>query len=373
MPAFSFRHIKDLYPVFWDKSRESVLAMTSAVKTDPVVEVGNWASRATLDMIGVAGLGRDFGAIKDPNNHLSQTYQSLLKPSAQGQILGLLSLFVPGWLLEALPVKRNHDIHHAVRIVRTICADLIAAAKTKLARNEESGLDIVSVALQSGGFTDENLVDQMMTFLLAGHETTASSMTWACYLLAKHPDVQKRLREEIHANLPPLSDSRPITSQDIDSLPYLTAVTQEILRYFAPVQLTWRDAAKNTSIQGEFIPKGTRILIVPWAINKSVEMWGDDALEFNPERWLKEEGKGASGGATSNYAFMTFLAGPRGCIGRKFAEAEFACLLASWVGRFKMELGDEGVRDEKKLDIKGGITAKPEKGMWIKLEVVDGW
>ncbi|KAK4452964.1 cytochrome P450 4V2 [Podospora aff. communis PSN243] len=378
MPAFSFRHIKDLYPVFWDKSRESVQAMTSAVLANPVLEVGSWASRATLDMIGVAGLGRDFGAIENPSNTLSQTYQSLFKPSAQGRILGLVSLFIPGWLVDKFPVQRNHDVRHAVRVVRSVCSDLIQTAKQKRSSGEQPSVDILSVALESGSFTDDNLVDQMMTFLLAGHETTASSMTWACYLLAKHPEIQSRLRAEIHANLPPINSSTPVTSFDIDSLPYLHAACQEIFRYFAPVPLLMRTAARNTTIQGVFIPKGTRVIISPWAVNKSVEMWGPDAAEFNPDRWLasgdaEKDKKAASGGASSNYAFMTFLAGPRGCIGKEFAKAEFACLLAAWVGRFKMELGEGMERDEKKLDIKGAITARPENGMFIKMEVVEGW
>jgi len=156
MPAFSFRHIKDLYPVFWSKSRESVQAMTKAILADPEnppVEVGSWASRATLDMIGVAGLGRDFGAIQDPGNPLSQTYQSLFKPSRQGRILGLISLFLPGWFVDSIPVKRNHDVRGAVRVVRSVCAELIQEKKEKLARKEQTGLDILSVAIESGSFT----------------------------------------------------------------------------------------------------------------------------------------------------------------------------------------------------------------------------
>jgi len=395
MPAFSFRHVKDLYPVFWSKSRESVHAMTEAVQRgsddpekDPsVIEVGSWASRATLDIIGVAGLGRDFGAIEDPTNELSQTYQSLFKPNRQGQMLGLMSLFLPGWFVDKLPVKRNQDVHNAVRFVRATCAKLIREKKEKLDRKEETGLDILSVALESGAFTEENMVDQMMTFLLAGHETTAAAMTWATYLLAKHPDVQSRLRKEIRGKLPPIGgrgeDCPTVTSLDVDHLPYLTAVCNEVMRYFAPVPMLSRDAARDTSIQGQFIPKGTRVIIAPWAINRSTDMWGPDAMTFNPDRWMATGGAGAengddvrvtaSGGAVSNYAYMTFLHGPRSCIGREFAKAEFACLLASWVGRFSMELHNKEEADEGKVEIKGAITARPAKGMWIKMDVVEGW
>jgi cytochrome P450 len=205
-------------------------------------------------------------------------------------------------------------------------------------------------------------------------------MTWAAYLLAKHTDVQTRLRAEVREHLPPISgsadDDSTVSSFDIDRMPYLNAVCNEILRYLAPVALTVRTAACDTSIQGQFVPKGTQIMLVPWAINRSEALWGEDARSFNPERWMpKSDGDkhAASGGATSNYAFLTFLHGPRSCIGQSFAKAEFACLLAAWVGRFSMELHNKEEMDESKIDIKGGVTARPSKGMHIDATVLEGW
>ncbi|KAK5652589.1 hypothetical protein OQA88_10350 [Cercophora sp. LCS_1] len=380
MPAFAFRHTKDLYPIFWAKSREAVHAMTDQILSNSttesaatsVVEVGSWASRATLDIIGVAGLGRDFDAIGNPNNELTRTYSALFQPTTQGRIMGVLALFLPGWFIDSIPIQRNNDIRHATRYIRSVCADLIRSKREQLAQSKNTDVDILSVAIESGTFADESLIDQMMTFLLAGHETTAASMTWAAYLLAKHTDIQLRLREEVRAHLPPTTGTETVSSVDIDRLPYLNAVCNEVLRYIAPVPVLSRDAARDTTIQGHFVPKGTRIMIAPWAVNKSTAMWGEDALEFKPERWLGEKAAG-NGGASSNYAFMTFLHGPRSCIGKEFAKAEFACLLASWAGKFEMELHNEEERDEKKIEIKGGITARPSKGMYLKLRVLDGW
>lgn len=402
LPAFAFRHIKDLYPVFWDKAREGVEAMTRDVldraskaaesedkKKTAVIEVGHWASRITLDIIGVAGLGRDFGAIADPTNELSLIYQRVFAPTRQARILGLLGLFINGRILNMLPIKRNKDIYRAAQMIRGVCADLIKEKKQKLARKKLTDVDILSVALESGLFTDENLVDQLMTFLAAGHETTASSITWAAYLLARHPDVQERLRAEVRERLPPPiwagggggggEGGLIVTSADIDRMPYLNAVVHEVLRYFSPVPITLRKAACDTTIQGHFVPKGTQIMLMPWAVNKSKSLWGDDALEFNPDRWMPksdtdaDKKRASGGGATSNYAFMTFLHGPRGCIGQSFAKAEFACILASWVGRFRLELHNEEERDEEKVEIKGTVTARPAKGMHIRMTVLDGW
>ena len=395
MPAFAFRHVKDLYPTFWSKSREAVHAMTEKVKTigqkeavltapenksvsrEPdVIEVGEWASRATLDIIGVAGMGQDFGAIQDPNTPLNKTYRSLFKPTRQAQILGFLSLFLPGWFLKNLPIKRNGDIVEAAKVIRATCRQLIRTKKEKLEKKELTDIDILSVAMESGGFTEENLVDQLMTFLAAGHETTASAMTWAIYMLCLNPDVQTRLRAEIRKELPSLADGdATITSQTIDQMPYLNAVCNEVLRYYPPVPMTLREAAHNTTIAGHFVPKGTRVMLCPWAINKSESLWGPDAKKFNPDRWLPSEKNphSANGGAPSNYAMLTFLHGPRSCIGQAFAKAEFACLLASWVGRFEFALNDEKELDEKNIVIKGGITVRPAKGLYVKVKVLEGW
>lgn len=233
----------------------------------------------------------------------------------------------------------------------------------------------MSVALESGGFSDESLIDQLMTFLAAGHETTATAMTWATYMLSRNPDIQKRLRAEIREHLPSLKDKETVTSQQIDHMPYLNAVCNEVLRYFPPVPITIRDAACDTFILDQPIPKGTRVMIIPWAINKAENLWGPDAAKFDPDRWLPSENSphSANGGAASNYSFLTFLHGPRSCIGQGFAKAEFACLLAAWIGRFEFELNDERELTEENVLIKGGVTARPAKGMYVKTRVVEGW
>ncbi|KAI1133684.1 cytochrome P450 [Nemania abortiva] len=391
-PAFAFRHVKDLYPIFWDKTREVVQAMTKDILADAakqptspdpekahksaVIEVGNWASRVTLDIIGVAGLGRDFGAIKDQNSELNEIYRQVFQPSRQAQIMGILGQLIPERILTKLPLKHNDNINEASQYIRSVCRNLIVEKKQKAAQKEQTGHDILSVALESGGFSDEDLVDQLMTFLAAGHETTASSMTWAIYMLSRFPEVQERLRQEIREHLPSVNSDANITSLDIDHMPYLNAVCNEVLRYYAPVPITLRETAQETDIIGYKIPKGVRVILAPWATNFDKTLWGPDAHEFNPDRWMSQgadDKRAASGGATSNYAFMTFLHGPRSCIGQAFAKAEFACILAGWVGRFAFELKNKEEMDEKKVVIKGGVTARPAKGMYVHATVVDGW
>lgn len=406
MPAFAFRHIKNLYPVFWAKSREVVLKMTESMEAESaskaqveldktsdiekatlleaintsILEVGVWASRATLDIIGIAGMGKDFGAIQDPDNEISQTYLKVFAPSRQAQILGFVGLFFPLWFTRRLPFKRNGEIESAAQYIRNICHGLIIDKKAKLEKGELQDKDMLSIALESGAFTDSNLVDQVMTFLAAGHETTATAMTWAIYMLCRYPDVQSRLRAEVRERLPSPDEAAEVGSEIIDNMPYLNAVANEVLRYYPPVPLTLREAAVPTSIMGHHVPKGTKIMLVPWAMNYDKTYWGDDADKFLPERWLAGvEGRESrekwvgNGGAVSNYNNMTFLHGPRSCIGQRFAVAEFACLLASWVGRFEFELRDKEMMDESKVPIRGGVTTRPSHGMWVKAKVAEGW
>ena len=331
---------------------------------DNATEVGDWMSRGTLDIIGLAGMGQDFGAIRDPNNELNKTYRKIFQAEGAQQILLLLSFFLPAWFMQNLPVKRNEDVMAASKLARETSRRLIQDKKAKLAKKEGDDHDIITVALESGGFTEENLVDQMMTFLAAGHETTAGSMMWALHCLSLHPDVQKRLRKEVHDHI--ASPSEPVSAATLDHMPYLNAVCNEVLRVYAPVALTLRDTAEDTTIIGQFVPKETRIILSPWAINWSNELWGPDAAEFNPDRWLGP-GRANTGGATSNYAFMTFLHGPRSCIGQAFAKSEFNCLLAAFVGSFEFEKVDP----DEELIIQGGITTKPKNGMNIRLTPVD--
>lgn len=197
-------------------------------------------------------------------------------------------------------------------------------------------------------------------------------MIWALYSLCRNPSIQTKLRAEIHAKLPP--PDQPITAAQIDDCAYLHAVCSEVLRLHSPVTATLRTAACDTTIGNQFVPKGTLVMLSPYAVNTSTALWGADAHEFKPERWLDADGTANNkGGADSNFAFLTFLHGPRSCIGQRFAQAEFACLLAAWVGRFETEFEEGSPLREGEPDIGEGITGKPRGGVWVKLKEVGGW
>lgn len=201
------------------------------------------------------------------------------------------------------------------------------------------------------------------------HETTASSLTWASYLLSKYPDVQTKLRDEVIGALgdnPAASDPPADLADTLKGLPYLNGIIHETLRLFPTVPLTMREAVRDTQV-GEYpAPKGTVMVVSIWQINRSPDVWGPDAGEFKPERWINEkDGKpNRHGGAQSNYDFITFLQGPRSCIGQEFARAEMRCLLARLVTSFTWDLA----MDEKNILPRGVITIKPEHGMYLRLK-----
>lgn len=348
---------------------EETISAPNGEKLSNVIDVGDWASRATLDIIGEAGLDRSFNAIHDPDNDLFQTYQSIFRPNAGARYLGLLGILLPIWLIQNIPVKRNSDVRAASALVKSTCLDMIHDKRSKISKaGTTPGFDILAVAINSGGFNDDDLVNQLMTFLAAGHETTASAMTWAIYCLCMHPDIQTRLRTEI-ATLPSIhDDAATVTAADFEKLPFLSAVCNEVLRVYPPVPMTFRLAARDTSICDTHIPKGTNVILCPIAVNHSQELWGADAGEFVPERWMGP-GRANSGGAESNYAFMTFLHGPRSCIGQGFAKAEFACLLAAWVASFETQFEVEGQTVEVGG---GGVTSRPKGGLKVRVMPVGG-
>lgn len=340
---------------------------------DNTVQVSNWASRATLDIIGVAGMDHDFESLRDPDNSLNQSYREVMSPpSLFDRILIVVGmLLIHPKYLQKLPTKRNKEIERGGEVIRNVARQMIRQKKAKMEDpTAETGVDIVSVALRSGTFEEENMVDQLMTFLGAGHETTATSLQWTVYALCKHPEIQTRLREEVRTNLRSsfFSDPKSISAEDFDNLPYLNAVCNEVLRFHPSVPMTIRKATRDTSLVGQFIPKDTTFVLSPEIINHMEELWGPDAGLFKPDRFLGPR-KANTGGATSNYALLTFLHGPRSCIGQGFAKSELACLVAATVGRFHMELK----YPDAELEVRRAATVSPKDGVLAKFTPLEGW
>lgn len=390
MPVFSFRHIKDLYPVFSDKATALVQSVAQQVAKHPVsqsgqvegttsvVEVNHWANLVTMDIIGMAAMGRDFQSLRNNKDPLIDAYEELLEPTTEKGIYFFLQMFGPVKLLKWLPWKLNQRVQYIQDTLHSICLKLVRDKKKSMQAESGSHKDILSLLLHSNNFSDEQLVDQLLTFLAAGHETTSSAFTWTTYLLTQHPDIQKALREEVYANIPAPGQPLPANfdlAATLESLPLLNGVCNETLRLYPTVPITSRVANKPTSLLGQYVPKGTQVLLVPYAINRLRSLWGSNAEDFYPERWIDtnvktgERRPNNSGGAPSNYANLTFLHGPRSCIGQGFAKAELRTIVAAFVGSFDMAMADP---NEEVVE-HGVVTTKPKNGMHLRLEYLGTW
>lgn len=387
MPAFTFRAIKDLYPIFWEKSSQLTLGVNQQLKDgtpkksasgEPIVEVNHWANQVTMDIIGMAAMGRDFQSLKNGEDPLIVNYEELLEPTKEKNVYFLLNILLSPPVVAKIPWKLNDRAKVIQENIVNISLQLVREKKEKLKKGDDGSKDLLSLLIRTNNFSDHQLVDQMLTFLAAGHETTSSAFTWATYLLATNPKIQKALRKEIQEALP--SPTGPVPegfdlATVIESLPLLNGVCNETIRLYPTVPTTVRDSNKPTQLGGVHIPKDTQIILSPWAINRNPKFWGETADEFVPERWIDTDEKTGerrpnnNGGAPNNYAILTFLHGPRSCIGQGFAKAELRCLVAAFTGSFEMEMADPN----EEVVPHGVVTTKPKNGMHLKLKYLGGW
>jgi cytochrome P450 len=182
MPAFHFRHIKDLYPMMWEKAeiltrtlreeidQQAVYSTEKSVATEPrsgVIELNTWASKVTLDIIGVAGLGRDFRAVETGNDPLQQLFEQLLEPSRDKLVFSVASFIFGLSFVKLLPWKMNGVFAHLTTSLDDYCRPMIAEKKKAIAAKDDH-FDILSLLIKSDNFSDDALKDQLITFLAAG-------------------------------------------------------------------------------------------------------------------------------------------------------------------------------------------------------------
>ncbi|KAJ9265518.1 hypothetical protein DTO212C5_6711 [Paecilomyces variotii] len=383
-PAFSSRALQDLYPMMWTKAltltrllRDEVQQQSTAVDSMGTVDICPWATRVSLDIIGVAGLGREFNMLKNSEDQLFRAYEYLSEPTLEKIVYFFLCSRFSYELVQRLPFWRlNVAFREQIDSIRRIAEDLVREKREAIVGKGDDNVDILSLLIRSDSFSDAELVDQLLTYLVAGHETTSSAFTWACYLLAIHPNLQTTLRAEIRHALSShfnSSSSVPIKHKDLgsilESLPILHGVVEEALRLYPAAPILLRVAAVDTHLCGRPIPKGTWILIPPWLINRSPEFWGADASDFRPDRWISPDGKrpiSNAGTAAGNSGSLTFLRGPRSCIGQNFSRAELRCLIAAMVGQFEWTLA----MPEDRVVPSGAVTIKPANGLYVQLKSI---
>jgi cytochrome P450 len=235
--------------------------------------------------------------------------------------------------------------------IRTVIAkslDATREAQTKRAEktvaSDEDYKSVMELFLEQShedteGMGEDDLVDFILTFVLAANDTSSLSLTWFFFALSKYPRVLAKIREEMAVVLPPMgvTPDTYLMTDHTQKLVYLEATIKEVLRVYPAIPLTQRQATEDTVIAGNLlIRKGTMVGISPYTMARLPTVWGPDAAEFKPERWIDE----ATGEliTVSSAKFPTFSSGPRTCIGMKLAMLELRVATANLLHRYDFEL-----------------------------------
>ncbi|MEO8605464.1 MAG: cytochrome P450, partial [bacterium] len=201
------------------------------------------------------------------------------------------------------------------------------------------------------GMSDRQLRDETMTFVLAGHETTAVTIAWACLLLAQHPDIAQRLRDEVSTVL----QGRAPQLADLAQLSLTRRVVDETLRLYPPVAVIARETFAADEIGGYAIPAKSGVMMSPYITHRHPRLW-DEPERFDPDRFTPERSA-----ARPRYAYFPFSGGPRLCIGNEFALMEAQILLAMIVQRYRVDtVPDHPVQQEIR------VTLRPQQPMLMQ-------
>jgi len=241
--------------------------------------------------------------------------------------------------------------------------------------NDLLGLMLEARALEQEGhqmLTTQEIVDECKTFFFGGHETTALALSWTLLMLAAHPDWQDALREEVAREL---GDHQNLDAAALGRLTKMGWVMNEVLRLYPPSPNVQRQALEDVAAEGKssaaagavVVPRGTNMWVDVVAMHHDVELWGDDAHEFRPERFGRDP---VQGGCRHRMGFLPFGFGGRICVGRNLTAMEYRVVLAMLLRRFRVSVAPEYRHAPKIM-----LSLRPSNGIQLHLtplvEVVD--
>lgn len=269
---------------------------------------------------------------------------------ATSWILMLTMMRAPRWI----PFPGSRRAERAIAHLRAMLNGLIAEARhTPSNRGDLLSLLIEAKDPETGrAMDDDDVRDNLLTFISAGHETSAVALTWAFYLLSQHPEVEERLRREVTA----VTGSSPLRAEHINQLSYTKQVVQEAMRLYPPAPVIVREAQRDIRLGGQVVKAGTVVYVPVYAVHRHEKLW-QEPDRFDPERFDPEAVKGRN-----RLAYLPFGAGPRICIGMGFALTEMAAIIAVLVDAFTLRLRS-GYVPKPKLR----VTLRPQRGMPMRL------
>lgn len=350
-------------------------------------------SNLALDIIGLGVFNYDFGSVTKESPVIKAVYGTLFEAEHRS------TFYIPYWKFPPARwlVPRQRKFAKDLKIINDCLDGLIKNAKEtreetdveKLQQRDYSNLKDASllrflVDMRGVDVDDRQLRDDLMTMLIAGHETTAAVLTWAVFLLAQHPDKMKKAQAEIDA----VVSQGAITLESLKKLEYVRLIISESLRLYPQPPLLIRRSLKpdvlpggyNGDKDGHKIPAGTDIFISVYNLHRSPYFW-DNPNEFEPERFLvQKDNNGIEGWAgfdpsrslgalypnevVSDFAFLPFGGGPRRCVGDQFALMESTIALAMLLQKFDVEL--KGSPDS--VELVTGATIHTKNGLFCKLK-----
>jgi cytochrome P450 len=212
---------------------------------------------------------------------------------------------------------------------------------------------MLMTAKDDGGrpMSERQLRDEVITLLLAGHETTALALSWTWYLLSRNPDIDAKLASELRDVL----GGRAPAAADLPRLTFIGQVVTEAIRLYPPVWGFGREAVEDCEIGGYSVSKGTTIIISPWVLHRNPRYF-EHPKAFRPERWSGDFVR-----QLPRFAYIPFGGGPRICIGNRFAMMESALILATVAQRFRLEWQTNHLAVPYP-----SITLRPKEGIWVK-------
>lgn len=257
------------------------------------------------------------------------------------------------WLFKtALPHAKRY--REAVRATRDIVDGIIRQRRASPDPDSHDLLSMLLAAQDDDGarMTDAQVRDEVLTLFLAGHETTALTLSWSTVLLCRHPEMVKRLRDEAESVAP----GRRLTLDDVPKLTFASGVVHESMRMYPPAWAIGRESQEEIELGGHRFPRGTNIFLCPWAMHRDERTFAEPD-RFDPDRWSDGLAK-----RLHKFAYFPFGGGPRICIGNAFAMMESVLLLASFARRFDFSLAPAA-----RIQSSPSVTLRPAHGVRVIL------
>ncbi|KAI9472014.1 MAG: cytochrome P450 [Benjaminiella poitrasii] len=325
-------------------------------ESDGLVDFADLMERWTLDAIGRAGFGFNFNAVREKDNDWVNTYNV-----ANSGISQALFSFFPSldskkflWMF-----PKRQRIHQEMDRFLDMLNQVIYKKREMLDKGytnndslEENEKDLLTLMIESerkgeGILSDEELKSNLCIFFLAGHDTTANSLSFAIYYLAKYPEYQERARKEALEILGDEPEDVLPSVEQTKQMKFINQVIKETLRVSGPaVQVVPRVCTEDTTLSGTFIPKGTHINVDIFNIHHSQKVWNDGS-EFNPDRFDEETGEMVNRQAGEGMAWVPFGNGSRQCIGMNFSLAEQRVLLSMLLRKYNWALSNDSIHKER--------------------------